>query len=71
MNWYSWKGIQHSMALEGWMISDVELKSLAAEYESAGVSSLAEKIVQLSQNSGRPIAEVAKEILGEFRRRQG
>lgn len=70
MNWESWKGIQHSMALEGWVISDDELKSMAAEYESTGVASLAEKIVQRSQSSGKPIAEVAKEILSEFRERK-
>lgn len=71
MNWNEWKQIQHSMFLEGWKIGDEELKALALEYEAQGYSSLPEKIVQTAESTGRPLSEVAAEVLSEFRLRRG
>ena len=70
MNWNEWKSIQHSMAIEGWSIGEKELKNIANEYEAEGYSSLPEKIARTAEASGRPLAEVAKEILAEFRQRR-
>ena len=70
MNWNEWKATQHSMALEGWSINDEELKAIATAYEAQGYSSLPEKIARTAETTGRPLAEVAKEILAEFRQRQ-
>jgi len=69
--WDEWKTIQHSMELEGWVISEEKLREVAQEYEESGVGSLAEQIASVSEESGRPLAEVAKELLQEFRERCG
>ena len=69
IDWEEWKQVQHNMKLEGWLISDEELRKFAVDYEANGLSSLPEKIVRVADESGRPLAEVAKEVLAEFRRR--
>jgi hypothetical protein len=67
-DWEEWKRLQHSMALEGWEVSDSRLLEVAREYESQGVSSLGEKIASVAAESGRPLAEVAREVLEDFRK---
>jgi hypothetical protein len=70
-NWQEWKRLQHSMELEGWMIPEDKLHEVAAEYEKYGIHSLAQKIAREAEESGRPLAEVAQEVLREFRGRCG
>jgi hypothetical protein len=70
-DWEEWKRVQHSMALEGWIIPEEKLLEVATEYEASGVASLAEQIAHLSEESGRPLGEVAQELLREFRERCG
>lgn len=69
VDWDEWKRLQHSMELEGWSIPDERLREVAKEYEASGVSSLADKIATVAAKSGRPLAEVARELLEEFRER--
>ena len=64
-----WKRIQHSMTLEGWMISDKSLEKIAHEYEADGMGLLAQEIAEKWNKTNRPLSEVAKEVLTEFRRR--
>jgi hypothetical protein len=66
-----WKRVQHSMALEGWIIPDEKLLEVAEEYEASGIGSLGEQIAHLAEESGRPLGEVAEELLREFRERCG
>jgi hypothetical protein len=68
-NWEEWKRVQHSMELEGWMIPEEKLLEVAKEYEASGVESLAQKIALVAEESGRPLAEVAEEVLKAFRER--
>jgi len=68
IDWEEWKRLQHSMALEGWVVSDAKLREVAEAYESQGISSLAEKIATAAAESGRPLAEVASEVLADFRK---
>lgn len=70
-NWKAWKRLQHSMALEGWIIPEDKLLEVATHYQESGIESLAEKIATEAEASGRPIAEVAQEALREFRGRCG
>lgn len=70
-NWEEWKRLQHSMGLEGWIVSDAKLREVAQQYEDAGVDSLGEKIAREAEASGRPLAEVASASLKEFRGRCG
>ena len=70
-NWDDWKRVQHSMALEGWIIPEETLLEVASEYEASGIGSLGEKIARTAEESGRPLAEVAEELLREFRERCG
>jgi hypothetical protein len=69
VDWDEWKRVQHSMALEGWVIPEERLQAVVYEYEASGVGSLAEKIAQVVEESGRPLGEVAEELLREFRER--
>jgi hypothetical protein len=70
-NWNEWKKLQHSMELEGWIVPDDKLLEVAREYEELGVESLAQKIASEVEASGRPLSEVAAEVLTEFRGRCG
>jgi|GEM_PF-3723250 len=70
-NWNEWKKLQYSMELEGWIVSDEKLLEVAREYEALGVETLAQKIASEAEASGRPLAEVAAEVLTEFRGRCG
>ncbi len=70
-NWEEWKQIQHSMALEGWNIPEAKLREVAKEYETSGIGSLAEKIAQVAEETGRPLTDVSREVLEEFRERCG
>ncbi len=58
-----WKILQNSMALSGLIVSDEDLQRLAEEYEAKGMDELALKIVAISEQTGRSMLEVAKEIL--------
>jgi hypothetical protein len=66
-DWGEWKRIQHSMKMEGWTIHDNELEKIASDFLSSGYASLPEQIVREAEESGRPLAEVAKEIFEKFR----
>jgi len=68
-NWEEWKRVQHSMELEGWIVPEEKLLEIAKEYEASGVGTLSEKIASLAEESGRPLAEVAAEVLQAFRER--
>jgi hypothetical protein len=65
-----WKRIQHSMALEGWGISDKSLKKVALNYEAQGMDRLAQKIAEQSNKTKKPLSEVAKEVMDEFWKRK-
>ncbi len=60
-----WTVIQNSFALSGYQISDEDLELLAAEYEANNMDELAKKIVRLTEETGRPMLDVAKEVLGD------
>lgn len=47
MDWEMWKSMQHSMALEGFEISDEKLKSLARKFKQEGYESLSDRIIAL------------------------
>jgi hypothetical protein len=70
-NWEEWKRVQHSMELEGWVVPEEKLLEVAREYEESGIESLAQKIAREAEETGRPLAEVAQEVLREFRERCG
>lgn len=70
-DWNEWKRLQHSMELEGWFVPEDKLLEVAKEYEESGVNTLAQKIASEVDASGRPLAEVVEEVLGEFRERCG
>ncbi len=59
-----WKAIQNSMAISGYEISDEDLALMTAHYEAKNMDELALKIVQITQETGRPMLDVAKEVLG-------
>jgi hypothetical protein len=60
-----WKAIQNSFAISGYPISDEDLELIATEYETKNMDELARKIVQITEETGRPMLDVAKEILGD------
>jgi hypothetical protein len=70
-NWEEWKRLQHSMELEGWIVPDAKLLEVAKEYEEAGVETLGQRIAKEAEETGKPIAEVAREVLRDFRGRCG
>lgn len=70
-NWDDWKRLQHLMEFEGWVISDDKLYEVATQYEESGAGSLAARIAPETEESRKPLAEVAERILREFRERCG
>ena len=69
MDWEMWKSMQHSMALEGFEISDEKLKSLALKFEQEGYESFSDRILALVSEKGLPMSEAVKTVMSEFRER--
>ncbi len=66
-DWENWKRIQCSMEIEGWAISDEQLLEVAKEYEATGSESLAARIALMVKQTGRPLSDVVRAVLAEFR----
>lgn len=65
-DWENWKRIQRSMEIEGWTIPEEQLLDVAQEYQAVGADALAARIAQLAAETGRPLTEVAREVLAAF-----
>jgi len=59
---FRWKNIQASMALEGHILSDEAIAKVAKDYEDSGLDLEMDRAVALSEQTGRPLLEVLKEL---------
>jgi hypothetical protein len=62
MAWEDWLSIQHSMALEGFEISDEKLREMADDFESAGFEQKFHEYMAEAELAGEGRMEVAKKL---------
>lgn len=58
------KELQNSMAIEGCYLSDEDIFKIARAYEASDTDQLLEVAVNTAKQSGRPLLEVLKKVLG-------
>ncbi len=69
VEWESWKQIQHSMYLEGFVVSDEDLKQVAKEYEGKGYSEAINRAKEIAERTGQSVVEVGGALIRELRKK--
>jgi hypothetical protein len=68
-DWDLWKSIQHSMALEGWIVTDRVIEGVAIAYHSNELGRVAEMLAKETQVRGVTLLEIAPQVLQTVRAR--